>query len=1088
MKKIILQSGRKARTDELRDILQKEYAVVLCDSDEDVIDQAKQQPETAAIILDFGTRPDRNKALSETIKNTGSLSHLALIADIAAGDRTCELTALHSDVTEILRGSHDPEILLLYVKRAIDKKGNLFNPESRNETENLNNPESRNGMGEQNSEAETQERVKLRNAAVDAAVEQTGIIFWTLDLQDKRLLYSDVQKKYSVDEIKENSDGSVKIEVYRRIEWFHPSDRQKISSYFEKIWAGKEAVPIEVRIREKFTKQYRWVKITHTYLMDENGCPDKAVGSAMDITDRKHLEDEFNEQMSFRNIVNQNIDGYCRLNLSKNLLGPGHTPYHELNEAFDKGSVDDFFQTLYPFIPDREQRNAYEEMFCCENMIECFLEGETHLKLQHKSTVDPDKTEWIETNVNIMKNPVNGDIEALLYVFNIDEEKTMKLLVDRVVNTEYDYLATVDLRHDIYHMYSSSENATSIPTRYGIFTEIRDGHAAELVSEGTREEYLRQLDCEFIKMRLQQEEQYSFTFETVEADGSIRSRKLQLFYGDKNSEIICLARRDVTDILIEEQKKAEVLRGALEAAKQANTAKSDFLSRMSHEIRTPMNAIIGMTAIAAQSIGDDKQVADCLSKIGISSRFLLTLINDILDMSRIESGKVLLKNEKIPFEEFVNGINSICHTQSQAKNVDYENIVDMRMDDYYIGDAMKLQQILINILSNAIKFTPEGGQVLFKIREKQRAKDYAIMEFVISDTGCGMSEEFLPKLYDAFSQEHFGSTSVYGGTGLGMAICKSFIDLMDGHISVRSMLGIGTEFVVDVKLGVTNESRLKRASGQRYHFSNLTALVVDDEVSVCEQSVSILKEIGVNAGWVSSGLEAVELVQRKWEAHQFYDLILLDWKMPELDGIETARRIRKIVGPDVTIIIITAYDWAAIEQEAKIAGVNLLVSKPLFKSSLISAFQKVFDKNEEAVRDEKREYDFTGKRVLLVEDHPMNVEIAKILLEKKGMEVEHAENGVKGVEMFTLSAPGYYDAILMDIRMPIMDGLQATVNIRHLNKADAKVIPIIAMTADAFEDDVLKSKRAGMNAHLIKPINPEQMFETLYHFLFERED
>ena len=798
---------------------------------------------------------------------------------------------------------------------------------------------------------------------------------------------------------------------------------------------------------------------------------------------RQQLEDAFNGQMSFRNIVEQNVASYCRLNLSRNCLGPGIAPCQEMDYLFAFKSVDEFFNSIYPFIPDSLQKQTYQSIFCRKNMIESFLAGKQHLELEHKSTVNSGRTEWVETHANIMKNPETGDIEALLYTFDTDDRKVTQLLFDKVVNSEYDYLSTIDIPNDIYKMYSHNMNATSIPESYGSYHQICLTEAVKQVSENTRKDYLHYLDPKNILKTLETTDQFSFNFETLEKDGSIRTRKMQLSYLDRDAKILCATRRDITDILAEEQRKAEILKDALDAARQASTAKSDFLSRMSHEIRTPMNAIIGMTTIASQCIGDDKQVSECLSKIGISSRFLLTLINDILDMSRIESGKVLLKNERIPFEEFINGVNSICYTQAQAKDIDYESIVDAHLDDYYVGDAMKLQQILINILSNAVKFTPPGGNVTFRVREKKRMRENAVLEFVISDTGCGMNDDFIPKLFEPFAQEHEDGINVYAGTGLGMAICKNFVDLMDGQIQVRSMPGIGSEFVVDVKLGITNESKLKRSSKQPYNFSNLTSLVVDDDVAVCEQAVITLHEIGIKADWVDSGRHAIELVRKKWEAKQYFDLILIDWKMPELDGIETARQIRRIVGPDVTIIIITAYDWASIEQEAKKAGVNMLVSKPLFKSSLVSAFQKAFDQKEEAAAVVEQVFDFTGKRVLLAEDHPMNAEIAQYLLKDKGMEVDHAENGIKAVEMFTLASPGYYDAILMDIRMPYMDGLQATISIRHLDKQDAKTIPIIAMTADAFDEDVTKAKQAGMNAHLAKPIDPKDLFTTLYHYI-----
>ena len=353
-----------------------------------------------------------------------------------------------------------------------------------------------------------------------------------------------------------------------------------------------------------------------------------------------------------------------------------------------------------------------------------------------------------------------------------------------------------------------------------------------------------------------------------------------------------------------------------------------------------------------------------------------------------------------------------------------------------------------------------------------------------------MSEEFIPHIFEPFSQESTGTTTLYGGTGLGLAISKNIVDMMDGRITVRSIKGLGSEFTVDVKLGITEEEKLRHnQKKQNYNFSHLKTLVVDDDVSVCESAVVTLAEMGVKAEWVDSGRKAIERVREFWNRGAYYDMILIDWKMPEMDGIETARRIRAVVGPDVTIIIMTAYDWLSIESEAKLAGVNLLMSKPMFKSSLISAFSKALGKKEEQVQQEKTsDYDFAGKRVLLVEDNMINTEVAVMLLESKGFTVDTAENGLRAMEVFSKSEPKYYDAILMDIRMPLMDGLSAATNIRHLSNADARTIPIIAMTANAFDDDIEKSKAAGMNAHLAKPIEPERMYQTLYDFIFGEED
>ena len=589
-----------------------------------------------------------------------------------------------------------------------------------------------------------------------------------------------------------------------------------------------------------------------------------------------------------------------------------------------------------------------------------------------------------------------------------------------------------------------------------------------------------------IRENLKDKRVYSAVYGVYDENKNIRQKRVQYAYLDKESEQILITRTDVTDLLEQQKQQQNMLEAALLTAEQANSAKSDFLSRMSHEIRTPMNAIIGMSTIAAQSIGDDTQVADCIGKIGISSRFLLSLINDILDMNRIESGKMLLKNEKIPFEEFLNGINAICYTQAQAKNIDYENVVDSSVEDYYIGDAMKLQQVIINILGNAIKFTPHGGRVVLHVQQIKKDQFHAGIRFIVNDTGCGISEEFLPQLFEPFAQEHSGTTTMYSGTGLGLAICKSLVEMMDGHIEVRSIVGTGSEFTIDVKMGITEESRTRYLNNPHYHFEQLKTLVVDDDVTVCEQAMITLKEMKIKAEWVDSGAKAIQRVQEKWNQQQFYNMILVDWKMPGMDGIETARRIRAIVGPDVTIIIMTAYDWANIEQEAKLAGVNLLMSKPMFKSSLISAFERALGKQTEAATQVTPDFRFDGKRILLAEDHPLNVEVAKRLLEARGFVVEHADNGLRALEMYTTTPVGYYDAILMDIRMPQMDGQQAADACRHLTKETARTIPIIAMTANAFDEDVQKSKMAGMNAHLAKPIEPQLLYQTLYDFIYGR--
>lgn len=736
----------------------------------------------------------------------------------------------------------------------------------------------------------------------------------------------------------------------------------------------------------------------------------------------------------------------------------------------------------------------YGEYLCAvlerAQILKGFADGKTDLQFEFLRKRKDGGAFWSRTNFKFCRNPENGDVIAFFYTIDVTEQKIQEQLLSKLTELDYEIITDIDIRNDTYHVVSFHPGTENMMLVKGRFQAEAREIAAAFMGEDEGREYLAKLDIAYIQHELDEHGSYNFIMKTRDEYGASRVKRFQVFYISRELGRVCIARTEVTDIICQEQQQKEALAAALAAAEQANAAKTDFLSRMSHEIRTPMNVIIGMSAIAAQAVGNEEQVAECISKIGISSRFLLSHINDILDMSRIESGKMLLKNEKIPTEDFLNGLNAICYSQAAAKGVDYECIADPTLDDFYMGDAMKLQQVLLNILSNAIKFTGEGGKVSFSAGLHKRIKNGAKLRFIVNDNGIGISEDFINHMFEPFAQESMGTTALYGGTGLGLSISKNIVDMMGGKITVRSIKGIGSEFTVDVQLGITNEELLRRRRKQiTPNFSALKTLVVDDDVTVCESAVVTLKEMGITAEWADSGRKAIERVKTISESDKHFDMILIDWKMPDMDGIETSRHIRDITGPDVTIIIMTAYDWAAIEQEAKTAGVNLLMSKPMFKSSLISAFSKVLGEKEDIkAGDTPATFDFTGRRILLVEDNAINTEVAMVVLKSKGFAVDTAENGLRAIEMFSKSEAGRYDAILMDIQMPQMDGLTATNNIRHMTNADAKTIPIIAMTANAFDDDIEKSKAAGMNAHLAKPIEPERLFQVLYDFIVGQEE
>ena len=491
------------------------------------------------------------------------------------------------------------------------------------------------------------------------------------------------------------------------------------------------------------------------------------------------------------------------------------------------------------------------------------------------------------------------------------------------------------------------------------------------------------------------------------------------------------------------KRQQKILQDALLVAQKANDAKRDFLSRMSHEIRTPMNAIIGMSAVAFNYLDDKKRTADCLSKITFSSKHLLMLLNDVLDMSKIENGKLNIRQELFDLKNLVTSLADINYGLATAKGLAFEIVISGFKDELLLGDSMRVNQILLNLLSNAIKFTPKGGSVRLEIRMLRSASDKIWLRFIVKDSGIGMKKEFLEHLYEPFEQADNGIARKYGGTGLGMAITKNLVAIMDGTIEVESQEGAGTTFMVDLPFGVSKVDKKTAAE-----MEEMRVLVVDDDNDTCEHAAVLLKGMGVNVDWALNGFEAIEKVRSACEDDgRCYDVCFIDWCMPELDGIETARRMRSYVGPDVLIIIISAYDWSGIEEQAKAAGVNAFIAKPFFASNLYNMLLTVSRKPElgfSAVGN-KETYDFGGKKVLLVEDNELNMEIASELLKFVNLQVEHAENGKVAVNIFRNSKEKEYALIFMDIQMPLMNGYDAARCIRSSEHPAAGTIPIIAM-------------------------------------------
>ncbi len=543
--------------------------------------------------------------------------------------------------------------------------------------------------------------------------------------------------------------------------------------------------------------------------------------------------------------------------------------------------------------------------------------------------------------------------------------------------------------------------------------------------------------------------------------------------------------KDITDIRRKDRETKKALLDAYEAADRASCAKTDFLSRMSHDIRTPMNAIIGMTAIAGTKLHDPDGMEECLGKVSTASKHLLSLINEVLDMSRIESGTLTLNEEDFNLLDMV---ESLVNTLT-AKTREKQQRIEFRAHEVHNtnvrGDALRLQQIFMNVMSNSIKYTGEGGEISIDIMEKDSNQDQiGCYEFVFKDNGIGMSEEFLQHIYDPFERAEDVRISKIQGTGLGMTISRNIIQMMGGDIQIESEAGVGTIVTITVPLkyqipGVVNREDLE----------GRTVLVVDDQPFAGEGTCVLLQNLGMHGEWVQSGEEALEYMREKKKKDEDVFAILVDLNMPDMNGMETAQALRGQEGPETPVILVSSHEWVDVEVEARLSGVNAFIRKPLDKSRLLKAFRNFMPKEKaapsEGSLEQLEEVDYSSKRILVVEDNDLNREIAQEILSMTGVKVETAENGKEAVDMVTASEEWYYDLILMDLQMPVMNGHDAT--LRAMDRRDIRKMPIIAMTANAFLEDVQQSKASGMNEHMSKPLDIDQLQRMLSRWLGKKK-
>ncbi len=739
----------------------------------------------------------------------------------------------------------------------------------------------------------------------------------------------------------------------------HPDYRERFISFVKNVMITKSTGTIDY-VSDYNDTGYAWYRAVMRSVIDKKNGRQYLIGIAENIEPEKHTEAVYIETEGSISTQQKDTIAALRINVTKQVI-----------EEYRRFTGSMAIQTQIPLSPvmlekvvanilDEQERRSLISFFDARALEKQFNTGKTECNFEYRIRTDTGMVKWINTSVKLILKPLTNELMAYCYVRDIHERKISESLLHNIAENEYDYILYIDAENDTYTMFSHSLSDSPIPSYQSTeYEKERIKNTYLYVVEEDRERVLEQMSLQTVFRELEKQKVYSIYLGVKEPDGRVSRKKLSYSYLQKDQKLIRLSRTDVTKIYEDEQEKRNVLREALASAEQASLAKTEFLSRMSHEMRTPMNAIMGLISLIQLQTSDDQSVQENLNKIQTSAQYLLSIINDVLDMSRIESGKMTLIKEKIDVKEFIAKIDTIINPQAKEKEISYKSTISDTVYHSFMGDNLKLQQVLVNILGNAVKFTPRGGTVkldveqIFFLNTENKRK----LRFTVTDNGKGISRKFLPHLFESFSQQDSGISTTYGGTGLGLAITKNILNMMGGSISVKSREGQGSIFTVEVVLPIFDEQS-------------------------------------------ATGNEGSEISSR---------------------------------------------------QDAEPA-------------IMLSPFSSSF---------------FKGKKLLLVDDNEMNIDVAKQLLIRKGFTVETAYNGQEAVDLFSKSPPFYYSAILMDVRMPVMDGLTATKHIRSSKHEDSQRIPIIAMTANAFAEDIKQTQESGMNAHLSKPIDVSVLYSTL---------
>ena len=853
----------------------------------------------------------------------------------------------------------------------------------------------------------------------------------------------------------------------------------------------------------------RWIYAHKIFVISKNEITGDIVAIALikDHSELRKEQDQNIKQMEMIQALSVDYANVYWVNLTKDTVQAfrmSNEIIKNFGNRFQEGSyikLISFYVEASVYEPDREMLLAYaapehlmeelkKESSCAVN-YRVMRDGEIEYYRMTASRIESDSE---DVEIAIGFSNVDKEVRHEMEQRKLVEDAYEKELMQQKLLRRYEQLfvsAAEDIYSHLLRVDLETWETIQIDVRQGKFTRIDVGNWEDYLEARVAEvrpEYRERVRNTFSCSAFEQAKTGDKLICSYESESSDNTEVIKYYtvtarvQGEKEQRFATVFSIDHTELVENERKQKTLLESALAQAQQANLAKTTFLSNMSHDMRTPMNAIIGFSAIAASHVDNTERVKDCLDKIMSSSNHLLSLINDILDMSRIESGKVQIQEKECNLSELLHTLANIIQPQVKEKQLDFFiDTVDVANEDIY-ADPLKLNQIFINILGNSVKFTPAGGNVSFRMCQKPCAvQGYATYEFSIKDTGIGMSDEFLEHIFEPFERESSTLKSGIEGTGLGMAITKKLVDIMGGTISVSSVKGKGTEFVIILDLKLQENSDIGQNIAE---LEGLRALVVDDDPDTCNSVAGMLRQIGMRCEWTTSGREAVQCARKACDEQDPFHTYILDLNTPEQSGIETAEEIRKAAGDDIPVIILAAYDWSDVEKEAREAGITAFCNKPLFMSDLKNVLLKANHLMEESTEEiGYTDKDFSGKRVLVAEDNELNREIAAEILQEAGFTVEMAVDGSDAVHMVEKSEEYYYDIILTDIQMPVMDGYEEVVAIRSMNRKDVATMPIIAMTANAFEEDKALAIKCGMNGHIAKPLDIRALFKILYDYL-----